>query len=210
MVEKCIEVFIHDFFVFGDSFTSCLNNLERVLERFIEKNLVLNWQKSHFMVTKGILIRHKISARCIDVDQAKIEVIEKLPPPQDVKGVRTFLGQADFYRRFKQDFSKIARPLSNLLVKENSFHFNEECLQAFDLLKKKLVTTPAIVAPNWGQELELMCDATNYVVRVVLGQKRSGIFHAIYYANKMLNEAQINCVVVEKEMLAVVYAFKKF
>ena len=139
MVLKCIEVFIDDFSIFGDSFMSCLNNLERVLERCIENNLVLNWQKSHFMVTKGIVLRHKISARGIEVYQAKIEVIEKLPPPRNVKRVRIFLGHIGFYRRFIQDFSKISKPLSILLVKENLFHFNEECLQAFDLFRKKLV-----------------------------------------------------------------------
>ena len=89
-----------DFNVFGDSFTSCLINLERVLKRCIEKNLVLNWQRSHFMVTNGILPRHKISTRGIEVDQANIEVIEKLPPPRDVKGVRSFLGHTGFYRKF--------------------------------------------------------------------------------------------------------------
>ena len=141
------------------------------------------------MVTECIVLGHKIPTRGIEVDQAKIEVIEKLPPPWGVKGVRNFLGHTSFYRRFIQDFSKIAKPLSNLIVKENPFHFNEECLQAFDLLKKKLVTAPIIVAPNWGQELELMCDASDYAIGAVLGQKRNGRFHVVYYASKVLNRA---------------------
>ena len=89
-----------DFLVFGDLLTSCLNNLEKVLEKCIKKNLVLNSQKSHFMVIEGIVLEHKILARGIEVDQAKIEVIEKLPPPRDVKGVRSFLGHTGFYRKF--------------------------------------------------------------------------------------------------------------
>ena len=96
-----------------------------------------------------------------------------------MKGVRNFLGHIGFYRRFIQDFSKIAKPLSNLLVKENLFHFNEECLRAFDLLKEKLVTAPVIVAPHWGKEFELLCDASDYVVGAVSGQKRNGTFCAI-------------------------------
>ena len=99
------------------------------------------------------------------------------------------MGHAGFYRKLIQHFSKIAKPLNNLLVKEKLFHFNEECLQAFDLLKKKLVTIPVIMAPNWGQEFKLMCDASDYVVGEVLGKKRNGRFHAIYYANKVLNGA---------------------
>ena len=128
LVEKCIKVFMDDFSIFRDSFTSCLNNLENVLERCIEKNLVLNWQKLHFMVIEGIMLGHKILARGIEVGQAKIEIIEKLPPHRDAKGVRSFSGHAGFYRRFIQDFSKIAKPLNNLLVKENLFHFHEKCL----------------------------------------------------------------------------------
>ena len=101
------------------------------------------------MVTEGIVLSHKISVRGIEIDQAKIEVIERLPPPWDVKEVRIFLGHVGFYRRFIQDFSMIVKPLNNLLVKENPFHFSEECHQAFDLLKKKIVTAPVIVVPNW-------------------------------------------------------------
>jgi len=180
-----------DFLVFGDLLTSCLNNLEKVLEKCIKKNLVLNSQKSHFMVIEGIVLEHKILARGIEVDQAKIEVIEKLPPPQDMKGVRSFLGHTSFYKGFMQDFSKIVKPLNNLLVKENLFHFNEECLPAFKLLKKKIVTAPVIVivAPNWGKEFELMCDVSDYAVGTILEQKRNGRLHAICYASKVLNGA---------------------
>jgi len=126
--EKNIEVFIDDFSVFGKSFDHSLYHLDVILKRCIETNLVLNWEKCQFMVTEGIVLGHKISGKGIQVDQAKIEVIEKLPPPINVKGVRSFLGHADFYRRFMKDFSKIAKPLFNLLVKENDFVFYAECL----------------------------------------------------------------------------------
>ncbi|XP_019460167.1 PREDICTED: uncharacterized protein LOC109359927 [Lupinus angustifolius] len=85
-------------------------NLETVLERCVETNLVLNWEKCHFMVTKGIVLGHKISRKGIEVDKAKLEVIEKLPPPTNVKGIRSFLGHARFYRCFIKDFSKTAKP----------------------------------------------------------------------------------------------------
>jgi hypothetical protein len=104
LIEKCIEVFMDDFSVFGPSFQHCLRNLDIVLKRCVETNLVLNWEKCHFMVTEGIVLGHKISAKGIEVDKAKIEVIEKLPPPVNVKGIRSFLGHAGFYRRFIKDF----------------------------------------------------------------------------------------------------------
>jgi len=209
MVEKCIKVIMDDFSIFRDSFTSCLNNLEKVLERCIEKNLVLNWQKVHFMVTEGIVLEYKILARGIEVDQAKIKVIEKLPPHRDVKGVRSFLGTLVSIEGSYKISLRLLSPSIILLVKENLFHFNEECLQAFDLLKK-LVTAPVIVTPNWGQEFKLMCYASDYVIGEVLRQKRNERFHVIYYANKLLNGARINYASMEKEMLAMVYAFQKF
>ena len=153
------------------------------------------------MVQEGIVLGHKIFVRGIEVDKVKIDVIEKLPPPVNVKGVRSFLGHVGFYRWFIKDFSKIAKPLSNLLIKDVVFLFDDDCLKAFNTLKTSLVSTPVIITPNWGQEFELMCDASDYVVGVVLGQRKGRVFHAIYYDNKVLNDAQINYATIEKEML---------
>ncbi|XP_052723860.1 uncharacterized protein LOC128193792 [Vigna angularis] len=210
LVEKCIEVFMDDFSVFGSSFNLCLSNLEIVLERCIQTNLILNWEKCHFMVTEGIVLGHKISSRGIEVDKAKVEVIEKLPPPTNVKGIRSFLGHAGFYRRFIKDFSKIAKSLCSLLVKDTPFVLDKECLTAFKVLKDKLISAPVIIGPNWEQEFELMCDASDYAIGAVLGQRRGKVFHSIYYASKVLNGAQLNYATTEKEFLAIVYALEKF
>lgn len=92
------------------------------------------------------------------MDQTKIDVIEQLPPPRDAKIVKNFLRHIGFYRKFIKDFSNIARPFSKLLARDVPFHLNNECLKDFELLKERLVTTHIIIAPNWGQEFELMCD----------------------------------------------------
>jgi hypothetical protein len=162
------------------------------------------------MVTEGIVLGHKISAKGIEVDKAKVEVIEKLPPPVNVKGIRSFLGHAGYYRRFIKDFSKIAKPLSNLLNKDKPFEFDDACLNAFNALKEQLVTAPIIIAPDWSLDFELMCDASDYAVDAVLGQRKNKIFHVIHYASKVLNDAQINYATTEKELLAIVYALEKF
>nr|GEV23625.1 transposon Ty3-I Gag-Pol polyprotein [Tanacetum cinerariifolium] len=110
MIEQTMEVFMDDFSVFGNSFSACLTNLEKMLKRCENTKLALNWEKSHFMVKEGIILGHKISKKGIKVDKAKIKVILKLPYPTTVKGICSFLRHAGFYRRFIKDFSKISRP----------------------------------------------------------------------------------------------------
>ena len=130
-----------DITVYGGSFEECLINLETVLHRCIEKNLVLNWEKCYFMVSQGIVLGHIISEKGIEVDKAKIDLISKLPPPPppphpiNVKTMRQFLGHAGFYRRFIQDFSKIAKLLYKLLEKDAKFEWDAECQQRFEKLK---------------------------------------------------------------------------
>ncbi|CAM8956512.1 unnamed protein product [Rhodiola kirilowii] len=209
-IEKCIEVFMDDFSIHGSSFDDCLANLSHVLARFIEMNLVLNWEKCHFMVQEGIVLGHLVSKRGVEVDKAKIQVIEQLPPPKNQKGVRSFLGHVGFYRRFIKDFSKIAKPLTHLLCNNVDFNFDEGCLEAFEKLKKTLVSAPIVQPPKWDLPFELMCDASDYAIGAVLGQRVEKKLHVIYYVSKVLDNAQMNYTTTEKELLAVVYAFEKF
>ena len=124
MIEHILEIFMDNFSVFGDSYEGCLENLRRVLERCQEKNLVLNWEKCHLIVTQGIILGHIVSREGIEVDKAKVELISNLPTPKCVKDIRSFLGHAGFYRRFIRDFSAIARLLCNLLAKDVTFEWS--------------------------------------------------------------------------------------
>ncbi|KAL4331973.1 hypothetical protein GQ457_07G007960 [Hibiscus cannabinus] len=134
--EDCLEIFMDDFSTFGEDFNICLSNLEKVLIRCKETNLVLNWEKCHFMVDEGIVLGHKISSRGMEADKAKID--------------------------------------------------------AFEILKNKLVKAPIVAPPDWTLPFELMCDASDYAVGTVLGQRKGNIFHPIYYASKIVNDAQVN------------------
>nr|GEZ58333.1 DNA-directed DNA polymerase [Tanacetum cinerariifolium] len=147
MVEKTMEVFMDDFSVFGNSFENCLSHLDKMLQRCEDTNLCLNWEKSHFMVKEGIVLGHKISKNGIEVDKAKV-----------------FLGHAGFYRRFIQDFSKISRPMTHLLEKNTPFIFSEDCIKAFQMLKKQLTEAPILIALNWDLPFELMCDASDFAL----------------------------------------------
>ncbi|GJT10338.1 reverse transcriptase domain-containing protein [Tanacetum coccineum] len=175
MIEKTMEVFMDDFSIFGDSFASCLSNLDNMLKRCEDTNLVLNWEKFHFMCKEGIV-----------------------------------LGHAGFYRRFIQDFSQIARPMTHLLEKDAPFVFSQDCIDAFETLKKKLTKAQILVVPDWNLPFELMCDASDFAIGAVLGQRKKKHFQPIHYASKKMTEAQIHYSTTEKEMLAVVYDFEKF
>ncbi|CAN6695216.1 unnamed protein product [Malus baccata var. baccata] len=145
-VERIIEIFMDDFSVFGNSFDNCLDNLTLILKRCVETNLVLNWEKCHFMVKPGIVLGHIISEKGIEVDKSKIDLVRYLPSPTLVR----------------EDFSKIAQPLCRLLQKEVSFEFNDVCEQAFNHLKDLLTTAPILTPPYWSIPFELMCDASDY------------------------------------------------
>ncbi|CAM8968873.1 unnamed protein product [Rhodiola kirilowii] len=210
MIGMFIEVFMDDFTVHGDTFDACLENLSTVPERCVSMNLVLNYEKCHFMVTHGVVLGHIVSREEIVVDKAKIDLIVNLPYPSMVRDIKLFLGHAGFYQRFIKDFSKKALPLSNLLQKDVPFEFTDACKEAFDELKQALTSTPIIRAPDWGQPFEIMCDASDYAVGAVLGQRVEKRPVVIYYASRTLDAAQRNYSTTEKELLAIVFALEKF
>ncbi|XP_073137588.1 uncharacterized protein [Henckelia pumila] len=133
-VENILEVFMDDFTVYGDSFEDC------------------------------IVLGHVVSSKGIEVDKAKIDIIQSLPYPVSVREVRSFLGHASFYRRYIQDFAKIASPMCKLLQKDVTFEFNESCKTSFDKLKDSLTSAPIIQPPDWTKPFEIMCDASDYAV----------------------------------------------
>nr|GFC02428.1 reverse transcriptase domain-containing protein [Tanacetum cinerariifolium]GFC03029.1 reverse transcriptase domain-containing protein [Tanacetum cinerariifolium] len=146
----------------------------------------------------------------IEVDRAKVDVTAKLPPSTTLRGIRSFLGHIGFYMTFIQDFSKIARPMTHLLAKDTPFFFSSECQSSFEILKKKLTEAPILVSPDWDLPFEIMCDASDFTVGAIIGQRKDKYFRPIHYMSKTLLDAQTNYTVTEKELLAVVYAFKKF
>nr|GEX42292.1 reverse transcriptase domain-containing protein [Tanacetum cinerariifolium] len=161
-------------------------------------------------VLEGIVLGHKISKQGIEVDKAKVDVITKLPHLTTIKGIRSFLGHVGFYRRFIKDFLKIARPMTRLLEKDIPFIFSQECVDAFQTLKRKLTEAHILIAPDWEMPFELMCDASDFAIGAVLGQRQDKHFRPIHYASKTMTKAESNYITTEKEMLAVVYAFEKF
>nr|GEW79854.1 reverse transcriptase domain-containing protein [Tanacetum cinerariifolium] len=165
---------------------------------------------SRLVTELSLPFRKDAEEQGIEVDKAKVDVITKLPHPITVKGIRSFLVHAGFYLRFIKDFSKIARPMTRLLEKDTPFIFSKECVEAFQTLKRKLTEAPILIAPDWDMPFELMCDASDFAIGAVLGQRQDKHFSPIHYANKTMTKAESNYTTTKKEMLAVVYAFEKF
>ena len=155
-------------------------------------------------------MEHKISTAGLEIDQAKIVVIKTLMSPTIVKGIRSFLGRARFNRRFIKDFSKIFRPLCRLLEKDAKFDFDESFRSTFEEIKSRLVSAPIMLTPDWNNEFEIKCDASDYAMGAILGQRTEKIFKSIYYVSKTFNEAQENYSTTEKEMLIMVFSYEKF
>ncbi|RVW89451.1 Retrovirus-related Pol polyprotein from transposon 17.6 [Vitis vinifera] len=179
MAERIMEFFMDDLTVYGKTFDDILLNLKKVLKRCIVNDLVLNWEKCHFMATSGVVLGHIISKEGIQVDPAKIELISKLPSPTTVK-------------------------------EDVEFIWTKACQEAFKKLKSLLTTAPIVRSPNWSLPFELMCDASDYAVGSVLGQREDGKPYVVYYASKTLNDAQKNYTTTENELLAMVFALDKF
>ena len=210
MIEIILKIFMDEFSVFGESNDECLENLRKVLERFQEKNLVLNWEKCHFMVTQGIVLGHIVSKNGIEVDKARVDMISNLPTPKCVRDIRSFLGHAGLYRRFIKYFSAISRPLCSLLAKDVPFAWSQACEAAFDKLKTMLVSPPIMRSPNWNLPFEIMCDTSDYAIGAVLGQREDKKAFVIYYASKTLDSSRAKYTTTEKEFLVVVFALEKF
>jgi hypothetical protein len=210
LIEKVMEVFMDDFSIYGKTFEDCLANLDKVLKRCQMANLVLNWEKWHFMVWEGIVLGHRILEKVIEVYKAKIEVIGQLPLPTNVKGIHSFLRHEGFIEDSFRIFSQIAWPLTHLLAKDAPFIITEECLKSFHTFKKPLVSAPVIQPPDWHLLFEIMCDTSDYVVGAVLGQSKDKKHYAISYASKTLTGPQLNYITTKKELLGVVFAIEKF
>ena len=139
-----LEVFMEDFSIFGNDSESCLAHLTKILQACVRKRLVLSWEKSHFMVREGVVLEHIILGKGLEVDKAKIEVIQNHPLPSTVKDLRSFLGHVGFYQRFIQDFAKVSKPLTTLLCKDKDFIIDEEGKRAFTMLKQSLIEAPIL------------------------------------------------------------------
>ena len=206
---KCL-VYLDDIVIYGSSLQDHNKRLKEVLQRLRENNLKLQPDKCEFLRKEVIYLGHIISENGISPDPSKLTAIKDFPTPKKIKDIQSFIGLAGYYRKFIEDFSKIAKPLTKLTKKTEKFVWTTEQQNAFDTLKEKLMTAPVLKYPDFSQEFTVTTDASDYAIGAVLSQGKVGNDRPIAYASRVLSKAEQNYNTTEKELLAIVWAVKHF
>ena len=200
-------VYLDDLVVFSKTEREHANHLAQVFERLRETNLKIHPEKSHFFQRSIIFLGYQISPDGIKVDPAKAEKIQNWPTPKTTKEIQRFYGLANFYRRFIPDFAKMALPLSELLKKRKAPVWTDTCQQAFENLKARLCSPEVLAFPNFDGTFVVHTDASHLALGAVLSNADG---RPVHFASRVLDMAEVNYSVIEKELLAIVFATKTF
>ena len=206
-------VYIDDILVASRTFEEHIQHLEQVFDRLRKANLRLKPRKCRFLCKEVSYLGHVISVEGVRPDPEKTEKVRCFPVPCDVTSVRQFLGLASYYRRFVQNFARIASPLRALLRKDSIFHWSPECSGAFNQLKDALISSPVLAFPKFGPGCEfiLETDASYVGLGAILSQQQDdGTIHPIAYASRSLDQHEKNYGVTELETLGLVWAVRYF
>lgn len=203
-------VYLDDIIVKGETFEEMVNNLRAVLNRLREAGLTLKPSKCHFGMTEIGVLGHIVNRDGIAPDPNKVKAIKNFPPPKKLKDVQSFLGLANYYRKFIKDFSKIAKPLHSLTKKDVKFNWDENARKAFEHLKNTLISAPVLAHFDPNAPTEVRVDACGYGVGAILLQGEKPRVRPVAYASRTLSKAEQNYSITEKECLAAVWALNYF
>ena len=184
--EICL-VYLDDIVLFSRTVKEHLIRLRLILDRLRKANLKLKPTKCHLLKKTVTFLGHVVSEDGIATDPTKVESVQNWPTPQSITEVRSFVGLCSYYRRFVRNFAMIAAPLHALTSKNSRFYWSEECQEAFEVLKSRLVSTPILAMPRDEGEYRLDTDASNFSIGAVLSQIQDGEERVIAYASRMLS-----------------------
>ena len=207
---KASLVYLDDVIVLGKTFSEQLCHLREVFGRFREVGLKLNPKKCNLLQKRVKYLGHVVSADGIAADEDKTVTVRDWPVPKDKNQLRSYLGLCTYYRKFVKNFARIAAPLHRLTKKEERFNWTEECQQAFEELKERLVTAPVLAYPNASDLFVLDTDASSCSIGGVLSQIQQGQEHVIAYFSRSLSSPERNYCVTRRELLAIVDSMKHF
>lgn len=203
-------VYLDDVVIYSHDLASHVENLELVFKRLREFNLKLQPDKCEFLRREVAYLGHVITEEGVKPNPGKVEAVTKFPTPKCPKDIKSFLGLVSYYRRFIPNFSKIAKPLTQLLKKDVQFLWENQQQVAFDELKYKLTSAPVLIYPDFSKPFTLTCDASNYAIGSVLSQGPKGQERPIAFASRTLNKSESNYNTTEKELLSILFGCKTF
>lgn len=203
-------VYLDDIVIYGKNLEDHNNKLRKVFDKLREHNLKLQPEKCQFLRKEVVYLGHKCSEEGALPDPSKTSCVQNFPVPRTVRQVQSFLGLANYYRKFINNFSKIVRPITNLLRKDVKFTWTDKCQEAFESIKKSLISPPLLIYPDFNKPFNLTTDASNEALGAVLSQGKVGQDRPIAYASRTLNKAEKNYSTIEKELLAIVWATRNF
>ena len=177
-LDRFVVVFIDDILVYSINEQEHEQHLKIVLQTLREKKMYAKLSKCDFWLKEVSFLGHIVSAKGIRVDPAKFEAVVNWKPPQSVTEVRSFLGLAEYYRRFVKGFSVIASPLTKLLRKGVKFEWTNKCQNSFEQLKEMMVEAPVLTQPTLGKENTLYSDASGIGLGCVLKQDGKVVAYA--------------------------------
>jgi hypothetical protein len=203
-LDKFIMVFIDDILIYSKTKEDHANHIRVVLQWLRDHRLYAKFSKCEFWLDSVKFLGHTISSEGISVDPTKVQEVMDWKPPTSVHQIRSFLGLAGYYRRFIPDFSKIAKPITELLKKEVKFRWDDKCEEAFHTLRKLLITAPVLAQPDRTQPFDVYCDASGTGLGCVLIQNN----RVIAYASRALQNHEQNYPTHDLELAAVIHALK--
>ena len=208
---KSALVYVDDIIAFSKDFDSHLQNLTEIFDHLRAANLKMKPSKCRFAVKKVVYLGHVISKDGVSTDPEKVRLVREFPVPKSQKDVRSFLGLANYYRKFIKDFSAIAAPLNALLSKDTNFEWTLDCQNAFDTLKNALSSAPILAYPDFSKPFILYTDASSTAISYILGQRDDqGKERVICYSGRALRQSEKRWSISERECLAVVEGIKNF
>ena len=205
-----VVAYLDDILIFSRSIEEHESHVRRVLQILRDNQLSAKPEKSQFFMETVKFLGHVVSEQGIEPDPGKIKAVSEWPSPTCIKELQSFLGLAGYYRRFVKNFARIASPMTELLKKDTPYSWSEQCEQAFQSLKNRLITAPILVAPDPDKSFRIHSDASQHTIGAVLSQEKEGKWHPVAYLSRQMKPAERNYSVQEQEMLSLIYALQKW
>ena len=207
--EDHVFAYLDDLCIVAETFEEHLHWLEIILKALKEANLQVNPTKSEFCCAQVKYLGYIIDSKGLQVDPEKTKAIDEYPPPKNLRQLRRFLGMVGWYARFLENLSEDKVLLCDLLKKDSKWQWTSEHQQAFERVKKNLVSAPVLIRPDFSQPFQLHCDASDYAIGAVLTQEIKGEQHPVIFVNRLLTSAERKFTTTEKECKAVLWAVEK-